>query len=200
MGNHCHYHGRFDQTYESLKRVLPHNVTLMENEVVEYGGVVFLGATLWTNANNNDHLTLYTLKQSMNDYRTIKVHNKTADIYHKLTPETTVATHVKTVNWLTSTLPQYADRKVVVITHHAPSFMSISERYRGPGDFHLNGGYASELSELILDHPQIKVWGHGHVHSTHDYMIGTTRVLANPRGYVGHEQCAEDFTVQSFEV
>jgi hypothetical protein len=122
------------------------------------------------------------------------------DIYHKLTPETTVATHVKTVNWLTSTLPKYADRKVVVITHHAPSFMSISERYRGPGDFHMNGGYASELSELILDHPQIKVWGHGHVHSTHDYMIGTTRVLANPRGYAGHEQCAEDFTVQSFEV
>jgi len=199
-GNHEHYHGRFDLTHDELRAILPANVTLMENEVVEYGDVVFLGATLWTNANNNDHLTLYTLKQSMNDYRVIKVHNKTADIYHKLTPETTVATHVKTVNWFKETLPQYADRKVVVITHHAPSFMSISERYRGPGDFHLNGGYASELSELILDHPQIKVWGHGHVHSIHDYMVGTTRVLANPRGYKGHEQCAEDFIVQSFEV
>jgi Icc-related predicted phosphoesterase len=104
------------------------------------------------------------------------------------------------VNWLTSTLPQYADRKVVVITHHAPSFNSITEEYRRPSSYHGNGGYASELSEFILDHPQIKVWGHGHVHSRHDYTIGTTRVLANPRGYAGHEQCAEDFTVQSFEV
>jgi Icc-related predicted phosphoesterase len=200
LGNHEFYSGRFDLIHDELRAILPSNVTLMENQVVQYGDVVFMGSTLWTNANNNDHLTLYTLKQSMNDYRCIKVHNKTADIYHKLTPEITVATHVKTVNWFKETLPKYADRKVVVITHHAPSFNSISERYRGPGDFHLNGGYASDLSELLIDHPQIKVWGHGHVHSTHDYMIGTTRVLANPRGYVGHEQCAENFTVQEFEV
>jgi hypothetical protein len=172
----------------------------MENEVVEYGDVVFLGATLWTNANNNDHLTLYTLKQSMNDYRVIKTHNKSADIYHKLTPETTVATHVKTVNWFRQTLPHYADRKVVMVTHHAPSFMSISEQYRGPGDHHMNGGYASDLSELILDHPQVKTWIHGHVHSIHDYTIGDTRVLASPRGYKGHEQIAESFVVGTFEV
>lgn len=199
-GNHEAYHGRFDLTHDELRGVLPANVTLMENDVVEYGDVVFLGATLWTNANNHDQLTLYTLKHNMNDYKVIKVHNKTADIYHKLTPETTVATHVKTVNWFRETLPQYAGRKVVVITHHAPSFMSISEQYRGPGDFHMNGGYASDLSEFILDHPQIKAWWHGHVHSTHDYMIGTTRIMASPRGYKGYEQCAEDFEVGTFEV
>ena len=200
MGNHCHYHGRFDQTYESLKRVLPDNMTLMENEVVEYRGVVFMGSTLWTNANNHDQLTLYTLKHNMNDYRLIKTHNKSADIYHKLTPETTVATHVRTVNWFRSELPKHADKPVVVITHHAPSFMSISEQYRGPGDHHMNGGYASDLSELILDHPQVKTWIHGHVHSVHDYTIGDTRVLANPRGYLGHEQIAENFEVATFEI
>lgn len=199
-GNHEHYHGRFDLTHDELRGVLPANVTLMENDAVEYEDVVFVGATLWTNANNNDPSTLSTLKYGMNDYRAIKVHNKSADIYHKLTPEVTVATHVKTLNWLRQTLPLYADRKVVVITHHAPSFMSISERYRGPGEFHMNGGYASNLSEDILDHPQIKVWVHGHVHSHHDYTIGDTRVLANPRGYKGHEQCAEDFEVLTIEV
>jgi Icc-related predicted phosphoesterase len=200
LGNHEHYGGRFDLTHDELRAVLPANVTLMENSVVEYGDVVFLGATLWTNANNHDQLTLYTLKYGMNDYKVIKTHNKSADIYHKLTPETTVATHVKTVNYLGETLSQYADRKVVVITHHAPSFMSISEQYRGPGDHHMNGGYASDLSEFILDHPQIKVMVHGHVHSHHDYMIGTTRILARPRGYKGHEQIAEDFEVGSFEI
>lgn len=200
MGNHCHYHGRFDQTYDSLKMVLPDNVTILENEVVEYKDIIWMGATLWTNANNHDQLTLYTLKYNMNDYRVIKTHNKSADIYHKLTPETTVATHVKTVNWFRETLPKYADKKVVVITHHAPSFMSISEQYRGTGDFHMNGGYASDLSEDILDHPQIKKWIHGHVHSTHQYLIGDTEILCRPRGYKGHEQCAEDFEVATFEI
>jgi Icc-related predicted phosphoesterase len=200
LGNHEHYGGRYDLTHAELRTVLPANITLMENDVVEYQDVVFVGATLWTNANNHDQLTMYTLKYGMNDYRTIKTHNKSADIYHKLTPEVTVATHVKTMNWLRQTLPKYAGRKVAVITHHAPSFMSISERYRGLGEFHMNGGYASNLAEDILDHPQIKVWVHGHVHSHHDYMIGTTRVLARPRGYKGHEQCAEDFEVLTIEI
>lgn len=199
-GNHEFYHGRFDLAHDELRAILPDNVTLMENEVVEYNGVVFMGSTLWTNANNHDQLTLYTLKYNLNDYRVIKTHNKSADLYHKLTPETTVATHVKTVNWFRETLPQYTDQKVVMITHHAPSFMSITEQYRGPGDFHLNGGYASDLSELILDHPQVNTWIHGHVHSTHDYTIGDTRVLANPRGYKGHEQIAENFEVATFEI
>jgi hypothetical protein len=199
-GNHEAYHGRFDLTYDELKALVPDNVTLLENETFEYRGVVFMGSTLWTDANNHDQLTLYTLKHNMNDYRVIKTHNKSADIYHKLSPEITVATHVRTVNWFRDELPNHADKPVVVITHHAPSFMSISDQYRGPGDYHMNGGYASNLSELILDHPQIKNWIHGHVHSVHDYTIGDTRVLASPRGYKGHEQCAEDFTVRSFEV
>jgi len=51
----------------------------------------------------------------------------------------------------------------------------------------MNGGYASDLSNFILDHPQIKLWTHGHMHQCFDYMIGSTRVVCNPRGYEGHE-------------
>ena len=47
----------------------------------------------------------------------------------------------------------------------------------------MNGGYASELSDYILDHPQIKVWCHGHIHYAFDYMIGDTRIVCNPYGY-----------------
>lgn len=198
VGNHEHYHGRYDKTNEQLKAMLPSNVTLLECDVVEYKDVVFVGATTWTNANNMDSLTLYHLKYNLNDYRQIRNHFKFAEIYHKITPEFIVGEHVKTINYFNEVLPQYADRQVVMITHHAPSFMSISEQYRD--DFHMNGGYASDLSELILDNTQIKVWIHGHVHSTHDYMIGDTRILANPRGYLGHEQCAENFTIKSFEI
>jgi hypothetical protein len=51
----------------------------------------------------------------------------------------------------------------------------------------MNGGYASDLSEDILDNENIRVWVHGHMHDPVDYKIGETRVLANPRGYVPYE-------------
>jgi hypothetical protein len=27
------------------------------------------------------------------------------------------------------------------------------------------------------------VWIHGHIHSAHDYEVGDTRIVSNPRGY-----------------
>jgi Icc-related predicted phosphoesterase len=200
MGNHEHYHGKFHKTRTELLGQLPDNVELLENEAVEYEGVVFMGATLWTNCNNGDSLTTYTLRASMNDYRVIQNFYEDKSLYFKLTPEWTFRTHIKTMNYFREELPKHSDKPVVVITHHAPSFMSISEQYRGPGDYHMNGGYASDLSEFILDHPQIKKWVHGHVHSTHQYNIGDTEVLANPRGYVGHEAIANHFEVKHFEI
>jgi hypothetical protein len=51
----------------------------------------------------------------------------------------------------------------------------------------MNGGYASDLSEFVLDHENIKVWVHGHMHDPVDYVIGGTRVVSNPRGYTPWE-------------
>ena len=51
----------------------------------------------------------------------------------------------------------------------------------------MNGAYSSDLSEFIMDHPQIKLWTHGHTHDKFDYLVGNTRVVCNPRGYVGYE-------------
>lgn len=31
------------------------------------------------------------------------------------------------------------------------------------------------------------LWVHGHTHDSFDYMIGSTRVLCNPRGYIPEE-------------
>ena len=76
--------------------------------------------------------------------------------------------------------------------------MSIHERYRN--DKSLNGGFVSDLSEFILDHPNIKVWTHGHVHDQFDYMIGDTRIIAKPRGYFGHEDTSAFDPTFSFEM
>ena len=90
----------------------------------------------------------------------------------------------KTVEYIKQMVDANGDRKCVVVGHHAPSFQSIGEQYKN--DTLMNGGYASDLSEFILDRPQIKLWTHGHMHQTFDYMIGGTRVVCNPRGYESH--------------
>ena len=64
----------------------------------------------------------------------------------------------------------------------------------------MNGGYHSDLSEFILDHPEIVLWTHGHTHEPMDYMIGTTRVVCNPRGYAGSEKSADNFKLKYIDL
>jgi Icc-related predicted phosphoesterase len=185
MGNHEHYHHRFDKTYNDLKALLPENVTLLENEMFEYEGVLFLGATLWSDMNKNDPITIYTMKDYMNDYKVVQNFYPAKNLYHKLTPEHTIAVHRKTKEYFKVILELNRDKPVVVITHMAPSFQSVNEKYAHESTS--NGAYASDLSEFILDHENIKVWVHGHMHDPVDYKIGETRVIANPRGYIPWE-------------
>jgi len=86
------------------------------------------------------------------------------------------------------------DEKFVVVGHHAPTTLSTHERYVGQ-DL-MNGGYRSDLSEFIMDRPQIKLWTHGHTHDPFDYMVGETRVVCNPRGYAGHDPQADVFQLK----
>jgi Icc-related predicted phosphoesterase len=101
-----------------------------------------------------------------------------------------VERHADSLRYISDQLSRASDRRVVMVSHHAPSFRSIDPRYRAQRE--MNGGYASDLSNLILDNPKIKLWIHGHTHSPHDYMIGDTRVLCNPRGYVGVERTIQE--------
>jgi Icc-related predicted phosphoesterase len=91
-----------------------------------------------------------------------------------------------------------ASRKFVVVTHHAPTTLSIGAMYKH--DTLMNGAFASDLTDFILDRPQIKLWTHGHMHNVSDYMIGDTRVVCNPRGYIGHEQRALSFELKYMEI
>ena len=191
MGNHEHYGFKFDNTYQQLSDNLPDNVHLLENETYELDGVVFIGATLWTDLNKGDPITSYTLKSAMNDYRVITKHYKDKNIYHKLTPEVTREEHMKTKQFISSAVAAAGDKKIVVVTHHSPSTQSIKPRYQG--DYHMNGGFSSAMEDFIIDRPQIRVWTHGHTHDTFDYMVGQTRILCNPRGYAGYEERAREF-------
>lgn len=194
MGNHEHYGYTYHKTGPHLKLNLPTNVTLLEKEACEYEGVLFIGGTLWTDMNNHDQLTLYHMKSMMNDYKQVTMLNEAKNVYHRLVPEHTVTEHVKTKQLFQHYLSENRQGKnlpVVVCTHHSPSKLSTHPRYSD--DTIMNGAYSSDLSEFILDNPEIKVWTHGHTHHVFDYMIGDTRIICNPRGYKNYEERAEEF-------
>ena len=183
-GNHEFYHGRFHDSVQHLRDECAKfaNVHFLERDVVEIHDVVFMGATLWTDCNRGDPLTQHSLSDMMNDFRVIR-NDKQG--YTKLRPTHIMERHMQTKEYFKSVLENFKaqgkTKKVVVVGHHAPSYQSIADRYKN--DHLMNGGYASDLSEFILDHPEIVLWTHGHMHQPFDYMIGDTRVVCNPRGY-----------------
>lgn len=113
-------------------------------------------------------------------------------------PEDAVEDHKKMIEYIRLMIEGKFDEKFVVCGHHAPSRKSTHPRYRH--DELMNGGYSSHLDEFIMDHPQIKLWTHGHTHEDFDYMIGETRIVCNPRGYIGYEPRANSFRLKVVEV
>lgn len=114
-------------------------------------------------------------------------------------PETSVADHksmLKVIEEAVAAAP--VGQKIVVVGHHAPTKASTHPRYAD--ETLINGAYSSDLTDFILDRPQIKLWTHGHTHHVLDYMVGTTRVLCNPRGYDKYEQRADDFELLFVDV
>lgn len=211
MGNHEHYHGDFATSAIKLKSMLASNVLsnvhLLDKESVTIDDVTFIGGTLWTDMNKEDSLTLYHIRTMMNDFRIVQNTNRVVNFkdtegkFHtrpaKFCPEDAVEDHKKMIQYIQSVI-EGKNEKFVVVGHHAPSKQSTKPRYKD--DVLMNGGYSSDLSEYILDHPQIKLWTHGHTHDKFDYMIGSTRIVCNPRGYINYEDCADHFELEYIDV
>lgn len=194
MGNHEHYNGKFNQTYHLLTRELAKisntKIHLLEDEVFEFDDrVVFIGSTLWTDFKGHDPFLLWSARNMMNDYKTITYNEPRTDYYRKLRPEDVLRAHMKSRGFLQMMLERYHDRECVVVTHHAPSPLSIHPRFQAFQD--QNHLYYTDFSELMLERDNLKLWFHGHVHNQFDYTIGGTKVLCNPRGYVGYEVSPE---------
>jgi Icc-related predicted phosphoesterase len=181
-GNHEHYGYKWKKTHDVLANFTGHypNIHYLDRDYVDIDGMRFIGATLWTDMNKGDPNTLHAIRDIMNDYQHII--DDTLG-YAKLKPQTTALTHKATLAKFKELM--LGQEKVVVCTHHAPTALSGDPDYRD--EYIMNGAYYSDLGDFILDHPQIKLWTHGHMHTPVDYVVGGTRVVSNPRGYVGYE-------------
>lgn len=204
------------------------NVYLLDREVQVIDDVTFIGGTLWTDMNNRDELTLHHMTSMMNDFRVVKNSRRNVNFrtqvplldangqavldeqgqprYQvefntrpaKFSPEDAATEFDAMVGYIQQIIQGRFDQKFVVVGHHSPSRLSTHPRYAN--ETIMNGGYSSNLDEFIMDHPQIRLWTHGHTHHDFDYMIGSTRIVCNPRGYINYEARADQWQLKTVEI
>jgi Icc-related predicted phosphoesterase len=194
MGNHDHYGTTIDEgMVKAKKNAFARGVRILEREEAVVGGTRFLGATLWTDFRllaGDDFVAIKDAASHVvgdrhgprhNDFWSIRV---AADGYRRFRPLDASRIHAATVAWLDRKMAEDFDGPTVVVTHHAPSILSIPESLRSD---RFSCAYASPLEWLIEKH-RPDAWFHGHIHpKAPDYRIGKTRVASNTRGYVPND-------------
>lgn len=182
-GNHEFYGGDLQGTLHELRRqCAASDLHLLECDAWVFGGVRFLGATLWSDfrvfADDETRASAMAASSRLiRDFQRISVDTQRSRLF---TPQDSQALFDRTAAWLDARLQQAFDGPTVVVTHHAPSPQSVHPRFEGSL---LNGSFVSDL-ERLMGAERVRLWIHGHTHDSFDYTVRGTRVLCNPRGYV----------------
>lgn len=170
-GNHECY-GTTPQKFNFVMREVEkkfNNLHYLSNKTVTIDGVRFVGTTLWYSLQTTNpvlKVQYNRLKFNFPDFTQIEDFDKHL-----------VEEHQKAVRWLDNVIkPQD-----IVITHHTPTYKSVSPRFQNS---QLNPFFVNQMDEMIYNHSP-KFWIHGHVHNHHDYRLFNTRILCNPLGYMG---------------
>lgn len=175
-GNHEYYHFDIADKSVVLNEQIRNNVTLVNNTSVIHNGVDILFSTLWSQISLANQ---WQIERSLNDFHLIKRNGLhfTSEYYNAL--------HQDSLDFIKQSVNQSNGEKVVVFTHHCPTFLNYPSKYKGDA---LNEAFASELYDFI-ESSKISFWGYGHHHcNTPDFFIGNTRLVTNQLGYVQHRE------------
>ncbi len=181
-GNHEFYGGGIANTVQALRGLCGGTrIHVLDRDELIIGGVRFLGTTLWTDfmlwgEGGQRALAMQEAQRFMRDFQTIQADPAANRLF---TPHDCAALCRANAGWLDSRLAQVHAGPTVVITHHAPSRLSIHPRF---ADSLINGCFVSDLQHLAGGQ-RAQLWVHGHTHDSFDYLLKGTRVVCNPRGY-----------------
>ena len=187
-GNH-EFYGRHWQAERAVARVhaAKHRVIWLDDDTVEFAGVRFVGATLWTDYEaygaDKRAAAMEMSGRIMSDHRLISARDGDGPAI-SFSPSRARAAHAVSRDFLAAQLARPFAGSTVVITHHGPHLKSIAPKFR---DTLLTAAFISDLSGLI-ETRQPALWIHGHTHVSFDYAVGDTRVICNPHGYPGENR------------
>ena len=181
LGNHEFYRGDLHDDWYFGR--LPHVHFLHNSNPYITDEVSFVGDTLWTHIPDKME---YDVSRFMNDYRMIFKDRKAL-----LTVGDTNHLHQSQSYWLlTHDLPSVpVGSKIVMVSHHSPSFKGVSSKYEG---HRANHAFHSNILARFSMFP-ISVWIHGHTHDKLNYVQDGVNVVCNPWGYMNE---VDDYGVE----
>lgn len=153
-------------------------LNIRDNISCHYNDVVHLDddtdlilTTLWAHIKLED---AYAVEHGVSDFRRILNGDETLD-WVRFNAE-----YEKCVGFIRNSVARSRGEKIIVATHHVPSFELMSPEFAGS---RINGAFTSELKEFITG-SKINYWIYGHSHRNIDKVIGKTHCVSNQLGYV----------------
>lgn len=137
-----------------------------------------VGCTLWTEIPDD---RLIEARACMNDYNLIHLIGA-----RLMRPVDSRAMHRLQKRILQSCIRDATSRgrRVIVITHHMPSYSLIAPKWRGSS---INCCFASDCDNLIKE-KGVVAWFYGHTHMRGKVSIGQCECMVNAVGYPGTER------------
>uniref|UniRef100_A0A6B2L5M9 Calcineurin-like phosphoesterase domain-containing protein n=1 Tax=Arcella intermedia TaxID=1963864 RepID=A0A6B2L5M9_9EUKA len=184
-GNHEYYNmpnqratmSEIDKSIEAICKKRG-NIHFMNKKKIEIEGYDILGCTLWGVIPKSERQKMVNV---LNDFNLIYVDKTT-----RFSPDHFNDVFEDSLSWLTKEIKKStaAKRKIVVLTHHTPTFDAPGTGY----------GWASDLNFLFAlnGNTNLLLWCFGHTHANMDKVIRGTRVLSNQKGYT-NEQTYKSF-------
>lgn len=150
------------------------NIHFLNNSSFDLNNYRFIGTTLWSK--------IFLPKYTVNDK--INIHNFSVENNNKLFNENYefIEEEIKKA--------EIDNKKLIVITHHVPSFNLINDKYKTGYMSLYNQCFASQCDSLIKE--PILCWIYGHTHMKDSNKINNIDCLVNPIGYPG-ENNSTDF-------
>lgn len=171
-GNHEYYHGDLLARTGSFQEAIRANIQLLNNKVIELPGYKLIFSTLWSKISVKNQLSI---SYGMSDFKVIR------KLGLPFTPEDFNQLFFENFAFLQSVVNKKEDEKLVVISHHIPTFKNYPLEYK---DSILNEAFAVELEDFI-ESSNIDYWIYGHHHRNVDgFTIGNTQLLTNQLGYL----------------
>jgi len=188
LGNHDYWPGANDITIKKgavkcadmMVDMGITNVRVMDCDVYEDEGVLFVGATLWTDMDKVSPLAMYNMPGCMYYDGKIAYETSPGGGWKRFTSEVWITEHMRHRDYIKHVVEQNRDKTVVVITHHLPLLTIGDPNYNGDSS---NAYYMSDLSEFILDNEHIAYWFYGHTHYQKETLLGKTKLVNNCVGY-----------------
>jgi Icc-related predicted phosphoesterase len=151
-------------------------------------GFTIVGGTWWTNFHGSHESGMKAATGIMDFYRIKELvdYKDPVDRYQLMR-----RIHEETTDWM-----RQQPKADMIVTHFPPALQSIHGTYEGDS---LNPYFVNDAEDLVRE-LEPRFWVHGHTHNPFDYMIGKTRVVANPIGYPGERFLQGPFKPLRIEV